>query len=79
MRLVLGEGARLIGPGIVIGLVLALATARLLDSLLFEVSAVDPLTYVAVALVLTVVALAATYLPALRATRLDPLTSIRNE
>jgi len=79
MRMVLREGAGLVAPGIVIGLVLALAAGRLLDSLLYEVSAVDPLTYVAVAFVLTVVALGATYVPALRATRLDPLTSIRND
>jgi predicted permease len=79
MRMVLSEGARLVAPGIAVGLVLALASARLLRSLLFEVSAVDPLTYVAVAFVLTAVALGATYLPALRATRVDPLTSIRNE
>jgi predicted permease len=79
MRMVLWEGAGLVAPGIVIGLVLALAAGRLLDSLLYEVSAVDPLTYVAVAFVLTVVALGATYGPALRATRLDPLTSIRND
>jgi putative ABC transport system permease protein len=79
LRLVLGEGARLIVPGIVIGVVLALAAARLLSSLLFEISAVDPVTFLSVSLVLTAVGLGATFVPAHRATRLDPLTSIRNE
>jgi len=79
MRMVLGEGGRLIGPGIVIGLLVALASGRLLESLLFEVSAVDPLTYGAVAVVLAAVGLGATYVPAYRATRMDPLTSIRSE
>jgi len=77
LRMVMGEGVRLVVPGIVIGLGLALASSRLLGSLLFEVSAVDPKTYVAVSLVLMLVALGATYLPARRATRVDPLTSIR--
>jgi predicted permease len=79
MRMVLAEGARLVAPGIAIGLILALAAGRLLGSLLFQVSAMDPLTYLSVAVVLTSVALGATYIPALRATRVDPLTSIRNE
>jgi putative ABC transport system permease protein len=79
LRLVLGDGARLIVPGIVIGVVLALATARLLSSLLFEISAIDPITFLAVSLVLVAVALGATFVPAHRATRLDPLTSIRHE
>ena len=57
----------------------ALASGRLLGTLLFEVSAIDPVTYLAVAVVLTIVALGATALPALRATRVDPLTSMRNE
>jgi len=60
-------------------LAVALASGRLLGTLLFEVSAVDPVTYLAVAVVLTVVALGATGLPALRATRVDPLTIMRTE
>jgi predicted permease len=79
LRLVLGEGIRLTLPGLALGLIAALAASRLLGNLLFEVSAVDPLTFVAVALVLGAVCLAAAYLPALRATRVDPLTSIRAE
>ena len=79
MRMVLNEAARLVAPGIALGLLLALASGRLLDGLLFEVSTLDPTTYVTVAVVLTVVALGASCFPAMRATRVDPLTSIRNE
>lgn len=78
LRMVLGQGARLTAPGIVIGLVAALALARLLGNLLFEVSPLDPWTYGLVAVVLALVSLVASLLPALRATRVDPLTSIRS-
>ncbi|MCK5652903.1 MAG: FtsX-like permease family protein, partial [Gemmatimonadetes bacterium] len=79
LRLVLHQGAKLTLPGVVIGLVLALASGRFLGSFLYEVSALDPLTYGVVAIVLAFVSMAATYLPAYRATRLDPITSLRNE
>jgi ABC-type antimicrobial peptide transport system permease subunit len=75
----MSQGARLTLPGIVIGLLLALASARVLGSFLYEVSALDPVTYGTVAVVLAFVAMAATGLPAYRATRVDPITSIRNE
>ncbi|MFC1660983.1 ABC transporter permease [Gemmatimonadota bacterium] len=79
MRLVLSQGARLTFPGVIIGLLLALASGRVLGSLLFEVSALDPLTYGAVAVVLALVSMAATGVPAFRATRVDPIASIRDE
>ena len=79
LRLVLEQGARLTLPGVFIGLGLALVAARLMRSILFEVSPLDPLTYVAVALVLAVVSTAASYLPAYRATRLDPIKSLKDE
>ncbi len=79
LRLVLGEGIRLTIPGVVLGVLAALGASRLLGTLLYEVSTVDPLTYGAVTVVLGLVCLAAAYLPALRATRVDPLTSIRSE
>jgi len=79
LRLVLGQGARLTAPGLILGLAAALASARVLGNLLFEVSPLDPWTYTLVAGVLTLVALAATSVPALRATRVDPVTSIRGE
>jgi ABC-type antimicrobial peptide transport system permease subunit len=79
LRLVLGQGSRLTLPGVLVGLVAAMASAKLLQSILFEVSPLDPWTYVAVALVLGAVSLGASFLPAYRATRLDPMTSLREE
>ena len=79
MRMVLNEGARLMAVGVVLGLVAALASARVLSNLLFEVSALDPATYFAVSGILTIVCLVATYAPALRATRVDPISSMRSE
>jgi ABC-type antimicrobial peptide transport system permease subunit len=70
---------RLVGIGLLIGLTGAWLLSRVLTSQLYGVSARDPLTYVAVALVLGVVALAASYLPARRALSVDPMTSLRSE
>jgi putative ABC transport system permease protein len=64
--------------GILIGLAVALLAGRAMASLLFEVSATDPLIYGGVTGVLLVVALAASYLPARRAARVDPLTALRD-
>jgi putative ABC transport system permease protein len=78
-RLVLGHGARLAGIGIVCGVVAALALTRLLSSLLFGVTATDPLTFVGVALLMILVALTACYIPARRAMRVDPMVALRHE
>jgi predicted permease len=77
LKLVLGEGMRLAGVGILIGLAAAVALTRLMQSLLYGVSAVDPATYAAVALLLAGVAALACYLPARRAMRVDPIVALR--
>lgn len=79
VTLVLREGMRLVLIGMAIGLALALAATRLLSNFVFGVSASDPLTFTMVPLVLTFVALVACYIPALRATRVDPIIALRTE
>lgn len=78
-RLVTGEGLRLALLGVVIGLAASLALTRVLRSFLYGVSAIDPVTYLAVAGILLAVGLLASYLPARRATRVDPLDALRYE
>jgi putative ABC transport system permease protein len=78
-RLVLREGLTLTLAGIVVGLVAAWGTARLLDALLFGVTAADPLTYALGPVVLASVAIGACLLPARRATRVDPAVALRTE
>ena len=65
--------------GVAVGLVAAAASARLMGALLFDVSAHDPITYAAAAVLLTVVSTAATYLPARRAAGIDPATALRQQ
>jgi ABC-type antimicrobial peptide transport system permease subunit len=77
--MVIAQGLRLALLGIVIGLAAALALTRLIRSQLYEVSATDPLTFIAVPVVIALVAVAACYLPARRATRIDPMISLRSE
>jgi ABC-type antimicrobial peptide transport system permease subunit len=79
MRMVLGEGARMALAGVIAGIAAALALTRLMANQLFGVSAYDPLTFTAVAIVLTLVALLACYLPARRAVRVDPMIALRYE
>jgi putative ABC transport system permease protein len=76
LRLVVGNGFRMVGAGIVVGVATAFALQRLVSTLLFGVTATDAASFVAVVL-LAAVALCACYLPALRATRVNPLAALR--
>ena len=79
VRMVLTEGGRLAVTGVAVGSVAAMAGARLIRGLLFEVSATDPLTFMAVAAGLLGVALLASYIPARRATQVDPMIALRGD
>jgi putative ABC transport system permease protein len=79
LGLVLGSAARVIGAGVVVGLALAVAFAQAISTFLFGVQPRDPLTFVAVPIVLVLTALAACAAPALRAARVDPVVAFRNE
>jgi predicted permease len=78
-RLVLGEAARMSALGVLIGVAASLAVTRLISTLLFGISATDPLTFAGVATLLSVVVLAASYIPARRAMTVDPMTALRYE
>jgi putative ABC transport system permease protein len=79
LRLALGQGMKLVALGLALGLGAALALTRLMKTLLFGVSATDPLTFAALAALLAAVALLACWIPARRATRVDPLVALRSE
>jgi putative ABC transport system permease protein len=79
VQLVLSHGLKLVAMGILIGLAAALAASRVISGFLFHVAAVDPPTLAGVALFLAVVALLATFVPAARASRVDPVAALREE
>ena len=76
---VLAQAASLVLAGTVLGLIFALALARVLKSLIYNVSPADPLTFVSVGFTVIAIAVIACYIPALRATRADPMTALRAE
>ncbi len=77
LRLVVGQGLRFALVGVIVGIAGAWGLTRLMKTLLFHVSATDPVTFVAVALLFLIVAFGASYIPARRATRIDPMTALR--
>src|SRR5205085_10640206 len=79
LRLVIAHGLKLTLSGVLIGVAGGLALTRFLRSLLFTISAADPLTFASVALLLTLVAMVACYIPARRATKIDPMIALRYE
>jgi putative ABC transport system permease protein len=79
LKLVVRQGMLLSGIGVVVGLAASFGLNRLLAGLLFGVKTTDPITYAAVAAILISVALLATYIPARRATQIDPMIALRYE
>jgi putative ABC transport system permease protein len=79
LKLMVGQGMKLALVGVVLGLVASVGLTQLMKTLLFGVSATDPLTFVVIASLLTVVALLACWLPARRATKVDPMEALRYE
>ena len=78
-QMVVGQSMRLVGSGVVVGILSALALTRLAKSLLFSLSPNDPLTFIAVAVIILVAALIAAWLPARRAAKIDPLIALRQD
>jgi predicted permease len=79
LRMVFGKGLQLTLVGVVIGILAALAATRLISTMIYGVAPTDPMTFAAVAVLLVLVALLACYVPARRATRVDPLVALRHE
>ncbi len=79
LRMVLSQGAKIAGAGVVIGVIASFGLTRLMTKLLFSVSPADPATFAAVAIVLVLVALLASYIPARRTLRVDPMIALRHE
>ena len=79
LRLIMGEGSIMLLSGLGLGLLLAVATGKILSGILFEVGALDPLAFASAFIVLAAATLFATWLPARRATRINPMVALRTE
>ena len=79
LRMIFRQGVLIVVPGTVVGVLAAFAIARLIGGFLVGVIPSDPVTYAGVALMMALVALAASYMPARRATKVDPMVALRNE
>lgn len=79
LKMIVMHGLRLAGVGLLVGLIAALLLIRLLKGLLYGISPSDPLTFLAIAALLSAVAFLASYIPALRATKVDPMVALRYE
>jgi putative ABC transport system permease protein len=77
LQMTVKQGLKLVSLGMVLGLVVAFLLTRVLASLLFGISATDPITFIGISLVLLAVAILASYIPALRATKVDPIIALR--
>jgi ABC-type antimicrobial peptide transport system permease subunit len=77
LAMTIKQALKLVATGLVCGLAIAFVLTRVMTGLLFEISATDPLTFISIAFVLLGVALFASYIPALRATRIDPMIALR--
>jgi len=71
------QGLKLVVAGMMLGLLAAFLLTRVMASLLFGISATDPITFIGISVVLLAVAILASYIPALRATKVDPITALR--
>jgi ABC-type antimicrobial peptide transport system permease subunit len=78
-RMVIGDGSRVVLAGVAVGIIAAMIVGRLVTTLLAGVTSSDPITFIAVAVSLVTVALTASYIPARRASRIDPATALRTE
>ena len=77
--MILQQGLKLAGIGVVLGVIAGCVSTRVLQKLLYEVTPTDPLTFAATSVLLIVVAIAATFFPARRASRIEPMVALRND
>ena len=77
LQMTVKQGLKLVGAGMMLGLLAAFLLTRVMASLLFGISATDPITFIGISLVILAVAILASYVPALRATKVDPIVALR--